>query len=139
MFGHFRYADPFEDYKQRLAKKLQAKAHAAGTSHEEAMAAVHAGSTLTSDISLTPLPPGQDMKKAKDKERDDVNWFGVKLGDKEKDKASGAASVGGVAVGKYLNIPPSTAVSGGSKRPPQDVADNGKKKRKLGFGNFDVW
>lgn len=117
----FRYADPFQDYKQRLARKLQAKGQ-------------DGSGGITKDITFKPLPAKQTTKK----ERDDVNWFGVKLGQTEGSKASDGGARGGV--GKYLNndAPKPTV----AKRPAAleiGVADDGKKKRKLGFGNFDSW
>lgn len=66
------------------------------------------------------------------KKQDDTNWFGVKIGTEK----SGSAGAGGV--GKYLNLktakrPAESQVDAGA---PQD---EGKKKRKLGFGNFEGW
>ena len=115
----FSYADPFQDYKQRLARKLQAKGQ-------------DGSGGITKDITLDPLPAKQITKK----ERDDVNWFGVKLGQKE-DSAAKAPNGG---VGKYLSSDMPKPAS--SKRPAAleiGMADDGKKKRKLGFGNFDSW
>ncbi|KAJ3491058.1 hypothetical protein NLI96_g990 [Meripilus lineatus] len=69
------------------------------------------------------------------KKEDDTNWFGVKIG-LEK---SGTTGMGGV--GKYLNV---NNASNSSKRPLEStgdlgLADDAKKKRKMGFGNFDNW
>ncbi|KAI0673436.1 cyclophilin-like protein [Trametes maxima] len=71
-------------------------------------------------------------KEAEEKAKDDTNWFGVKVG---QEKAVAAAGGG---IGKYLNlnakrpleVPPSTAPA-----PP----DEGKKKRRIGFGDFEGW
>ncbi|KAL0951346.1 hypothetical protein HGRIS_008050 [Hohenbuehelia grisea] len=98
------YQDPFDDYKKRLAKKLARKAEA---------------------------ERGGD-KPAEKKQGDDINWFGVKVG--ESTPAPGAAGGG---VGKYLNL-------AGTKRTlettrPAPAADDSKKKRKIGFGEFDGW
>jgi len=64
---------------------------------------------------------------------DDINWFGVKVGTGDSAFVGGSADTG---VGKYLSI----------KRPLdqgaqdiKDVGDDTKKKRKIGFGNFDSW
>ena len=73
----------------------------------------------------------QPEKASVTKDGDDVNWFGVKVGTDNSISASGP--VGGV--GKYLNL----------KRPAEtkDTAEaageDGKKKRKLGFGDFAGW
>ena len=70
------------------------------------------------------------------KEEDELNWFGEKLGSEKT-----ANGVGG-GVGKYLQLSSSTSAS---KRPasavatPTDVLDEGKKKRKVGFGDFEGW
>lgn len=106
------YQDPFEEYKTRLQKKMARKA--------EAEQAGNAGA--------------QDNKQ--EKEGEDVNWFGVKLGlDKPAANGTNGSRAGGV--GKYLNL----------KRPLESAApgqgsvedEEGKKKRKVGFGNFDSW
>ncbi|KAH9947923.1 cyclophilin-like protein [Amylocystis lapponica] len=104
------HQDPFEEYKSRQQKKLERKAEA------EMMA--RAG------------------KAAEKKDRDDINWFGVKVG-----LESMESSAAGGGVGKYLNI--------GTKRPaPKEslgsfpdvgIAEDSKKKRKIGFGNFEGW
>lgn len=97
-----RYQDPFEEYKTRLAKKLAKRAQAQQN-----------GSTQTA--------PEKTQK-------DDMNWFGVKVG-------STAATEGEAAggVGKYLNL----------KRPQESPGsmgvDDPKKKRKIGFGDFSGW
>ncbi|ELU41067.1 hypothetical protein AG1IA_04904 [Rhizoctonia solani AG-1 IA] len=55
-----------------------------------------------------------------------MTWFGQKVGEEQK------GGVGQGGVGKYLKLeaPVSVAKGGG---------DEGKKKRKTGFGNFDNW
>lgn len=62
-----------------------------------------------------------------------MNWFGQRIGDAgAKTDPSGSAGVG-----KYLKLDaPLPAAT--SKAEPAATAD-GKKKRKLGFGNFDNW
>ena len=100
----YRYQDPFEDYKNRLAKKLAKRSEADQN-----------GKAVTSGK----------------KDEDDVNWFGVKVG--TNSTAFGAGSVGG-GVGKYLNL----------KRPVEGnsaggTGEDGKKKRKIGFGEFEGW
>ena len=105
------YQDPFEEYKTRLKKKLERKAEA---ERGEGSA------------------PG-DSKQKKD---DDVNWFGVKLGlDKKTGVRSNGSALGGV--GKYLNLKRPLETSGSVGAGVED--DDGKKKRKIGFGNFDNW
>lgn len=61
---------------------------------------------------------------------DNINWFGVKVG--ASDGSSGSTS--GAGVGKYL----------GSKRPLEGVnkdlpVEESRKKKRLGFGDFDGW
>jgi len=94
------YKDPFEEYKQRLAKKLAHK-------------------TEQSNPSSAP----KDNRKT-----DDINWFGVKVGNTDQ-PTTGTVATGGV--GKYINL----------KRPLETTAvpDDRKKQRKLGFGDFDQW
>jgi peptidyl-prolyl cis-trans isomerase-like protein 2 len=77
---------------------------------------------------------GDDSAKiAEKKTGDDINWFGVKVGSSEL--SSGGTAVG-AGIGKYL----------GAKRqleeevPTKDlVGDESKKKRRVGFGNFENW
>ncbi|PPQ64756.1 hypothetical protein CVT26_002700 [Gymnopilus dilepis] len=97
------YQDPFEDYKARLSKKLAKRAEA--TNPEAAK---------------------------KEEKKDDITWFGTKIGADSKSTSSGAT--GGIGVGKYLDLKrPASAstIVGGSEEP--------KKKRKIGFGNFEGW
>lgn len=58
-----------------------------------------------------------------------MNWFGTKLGETDANKGT----VGG-GVGKYLNS---------AKRPLDSTSgsgqDDGQKKRKVGFGDFEGW
>jgi peptidyl-prolyl cis-trans isomerase-like protein 2 len=77
-----------------------------------------------------------DSKKQPDKTQgDDINWFGVKVG--TGDSAFGGGAVG-VGVGKYLSVKrPLDQVTPGVQ--VNDVGDDAKKKRKIGFGNFDSW
>ena len=67
------------------------------------------------------------------KEADDVNWFGVKLG-LDSPALGGKSTSSSIGVGKYLNLkrPLVTSAAAG-------VEDDTKKKRKIGFGNFDNW
>lgn len=64
-----------------------------------------------------------------------MNWFGEKIGSR---KASTSGTAGGV--GKYLAAPAAAV-----KTPAQVVPvvrsgeDIQKKKRKMGFGDFDSW
>lgn len=64
-----------------------------------------------------------------EKKKDDVNWFGVKIGSGNFALNGGEADSGGV--GKYLNL----------KRPQEgsSAGEESKKKRKLGFGDFEGW
>jgi len=103
------YQDPFEQYKNRQQKRRARQAAAA------------AGEKT-------------DESQAKTKD-DEVNWFGLKVG---SDK-NGVGGIGGGGVGKYLNVNTASA-----KRPAESMLDaglseDGKKKRKIGFGNFDGW
>ncbi|EIW64310.1 cyclophilin-like protein [Trametes versicolor FP-101664 SS1] len=102
------YQDPFEEYKQREQRKRERKAE----THE----------TRT--------------KEAEEKAKDDVNWFGVKVGQQNAN-----AAVGG-GVGKYLNL------NANAKRPLEAPTrtmpvsappEEGKKKRRIGFGDFEGW
>ena len=77
------------------------------------------------------------IKEAEEKAKDDINWFGVKVG---SDK-SGPGAVGG-GIGKYLNL------NGNAKRPLNTIAspspapaapEEPKKKRRIGFGDFEGW
>ncbi len=92
------YQDPFEEYKNRRAKKLAKRAEA------------------------------EQPDKTEVDKRDDMNWFGEKLGSQDTIFGSDTGS----SVGKYLSL----------KRPSEPVASaetEAKKKRKLGFGNFEGW
>ncbi|KAI0756707.1 cyclophilin-like protein [Daedaleopsis nitida] len=100
------YQDPFEEYKQREAKKRARKAEV--------------------QVSRT--------KEAEEKAKDDVNWFGVKVGSEK----SGVGAVGG-GIGKYLNLnakrPIESVVTLSTPVTPEDT----KKKRRIGFGDFEGW
>ncbi|THH33507.1 hypothetical protein EUX98_g643 [Antrodiella citrinella] len=107
------FQDPFEEYKNRQ-QKLRARKVAAVEGREAAEKA----------------PPTRE---------DETNWFGHKIG-LEK---SGLGASAGAGVGKYLHIGAATAKAG-TKRPAEPLPaaalpDDGKKKRKIGFGNFDGW
>lgn len=106
----FRYKDPFEEYKTRLAKKLAKRAEAEQDANSP--------------------------KVSEKKKEDDINWFGVKVG--TGTAAFGEQTLGG-GVGKYLNgngvkrsleVGQSSAMNSGA---------DAKKKRKLGFTDFDTW
>ncbi|KAF6766522.1 peptidylprolyl isomerase-like protein 2 [Ephemerocybe angulata] len=97
------YQDPFEDYKTRHAKKLARR--------------VEGGK------------PGATAQP--EKEKDDVNWFGLKVG--SNNAAFGTGETGGGGVGKYLSLKRSADASAAS-----GTAD-GSKKRKTGFGDFSGW
>jgi len=64
-----------------------------------------------------------------EKKTDDVNWFGVKIGSENSVPNGGGSNSGGI--GKYLN----------SKRlyERSTAGEESKKKRKLGFGDFEGW
>ena len=66
-----------------------------------------------------------------EEKKDEVNWFGVKVGSDNSALTLGEKGSGGV--GKYLSL----------KRPQSSiettVADDAKKKRRIGFGNFEGW
>ena len=100
----FSYQDPFEDYKTRLAKKLARRAENANT------------------------PAAEETKK------DDVNWFGTKIG--SDTSALNFGGTGNPGVGKYLNLkrPAASTPSGGG-----GAGEEPKKKRKTGFGDFEGW
>ncbi|KAK7059066.1 cyclophilin peptidyl-prolyl cis-trans isomerase Cyp8 [Paramarasmius palmivorus] len=72
------------------------------------------------------------MPAAEKRAGDDTNWFGIKIGAGGNGDTSG---VSGGGVGKYLSL----------KRPQEDSVgqaasqEESKKKRKLGFGNFEAW
>jgi len=63
-----------------------------------------------------------------EKKKDDVNWFGVKIGSGNSALNREADSGG---VGKYLNL---KRLQEGSS-----AGEESKKKRKLGFGDFEGW
>jgi len=108
------YQDPFEDYKKRLEKKQAA----VETGKEK-------GASTTSSSSTR---------------ADNVNWFGEKVGaGTAAGTATGGGAVTGGNVGKYLSgagakraLPASGTVSGLGE--PET-----KKKKKLGFGDFESW
>lgn len=74
------------------------------------------------------------MPKPEEK-KDDITWFGTKVGSEASALDFGAKANSGV--GKYLNLKrPQTAMtsSGGG-----GGTEESKKKRKIGFGDFDGW
>ncbi|EIW86827.1 peptidylprolyl isomerase-like protein 2 [Coniophora puteana RWD-64-598 SS2] len=103
------FQDPFETYKAKLAKKLARRAEAEEKARN---------------------PSHQTEKKF----GDDINWFGTKVG---ADDPSFTTSTSGASVGKYLIA---------KRRLEQDKPTSAnaldgdiKKKRKVGFGNFEGW
>jgi len=106
------YQDPFEEYKTRQ-QKLRARKAAVAEGREVA-------------------------EKAPATREDETNWFGHKIGSEKS--GLGASSGGGV--GKYLKV--GGDAQPGTKRPAESPSaisstDDGKKKRKIGFGNFEGW
>ncbi|KIJ26133.1 hypothetical protein M422DRAFT_216413 [Sphaerobolus stellatus SS14] len=108
------YFDPFDEYKQRLARKLAHRAEAGKTD-------------------------AADVEKKKDVGiNDGVNWFGERLGSGED--VLGGKKLGGV--GKYLDLkrpreeskPTSSVAAKGT-----EIGQEAKKRKKLGFGDFDGW
>lgn len=63
---------------------------------------------------------------------DDLNWFGVKVG--ASDGLS--SSLAGTGIGKYLGGKRLLEVEGDNKVSP---GDEPKKKKRLGFGDFEGW
>lgn len=111
------FDDPFDKYKDRLAKKLQRE--------------------------KDDLDVAVQRRKAKEaREKDRLTWFGTKLD--EKDAATtpvgleGLGGTGTVGVGKYLG-----AANGGKRKEPAvedayGVGTKAQKKRK-GFGDMSGW
>jgi peptidyl-prolyl cis-trans isomerase-like 2 len=103
------YQDPFEEYKTRLAKKLAHRVEA----------------------ETNPTP------KQSHKEGDDVNWFGVKLGPGATDAVLDPNESGVAGIGKYLDLKrPRDEPTGPNA--PEGTYEN-KKRKKVGFGNFEGW
>ncbi|KAI0715303.1 cyclophilin-like protein [Earliella scabrosa] len=100
------YQDPFEEYKQREERKRARKAEL--------------------QVSRT--------KEAEEKAKDDVNWFGVKVGSEK----SGAGTAGG-GIGKYLNLNSKRPIESLATTPTAAPPEEGKKKRRIGFGDFEGW
>jgi peptidyl-prolyl cis-trans isomerase-like protein 2 len=67
-----------------------------------------------------------------DKPKDNMNWFGGQVGSVPTAIGNNSAGVG---VGKYLN----TLKRPLGAPPSNSLPDPDKKKRKVGFGNFDAW
>lgn len=106
----YSYQDPFEEYKRRQEKRRARKVQA----EEEAKTGV----------------------KAPKKDTDDMNWFGTKLGSgPDLSSGTGAGSAGGV--GRYLNL--KRPLDGAPNPIGKNPAEEGTKKRKLGFGDFEGW
>lgn len=103
------YQDPFDEYKKRHEKKLARQAAESKDAHGN--------------------------RQSNEKQKDDVNWFGLKVGSSNATFGTEDNGVGGV--GKYLSL------NNKRPRPSNGVAsvvpDDTKKKRKLGFGDFESW
>ncbi|KAI0687757.1 cyclophilin-like protein [Cytidiella melzeri] len=108
------YQDPFEEYKTRQQNKRAKKAEAEENARHRQVV-------------------------VEKKEEDELNWFGVKLG---TEKSAGGGAVGG-GVGKYLQVGASAAVVAPKRPAPSaavsDVPGEAKKRRKVGFGEFEGW
>ncbi|KAF9787205.1 cyclophilin-like domain-containing protein [Thelephora terrestris] len=105
------YQDPFEEYKRREERRRARKTQA----EEEAKTGM----------------------KAPKKDTDDMNWFGTKLGagpDLGPETGS-SGSAGGV--GRYLNL--KRPLDGPPNPFGKIPVEEGAKKRKLGFGDFEGW
>lgn len=63
---------------------------------------------------------------------DNINWFGVKVG-ATNEFSSNASSAG---VGKYLGNKRPLVLEGDDKALP---AEESKKRKRLGFGDFEGW
>lgn len=100
------YQDPFEEYKQREAKKRARKAEV--------------------QVSRT--------QEAEEKAKDDVNWFGVKVGSEKP----GVGTVGG-GIGKYLNLNAKRSIESVVTPSVSNAPEDTKKKRRIGFGDFEGW
>lgn len=106
----YSYQDPFEEYKIRAQKKRARKA--------EAEENARSGNS-------------EPMKD----EHDELNWFGVKIG---SDRADATAAGGGI--GKYLSVGTKRSADGGaSVKLLSGQPEEPKKKRRIGFGDFDGW
>ena len=77
------------------------------------------------------------MRNAPQEVRKDgeINWFGEKVGSTK----STTGTVGG-GVGKYLQVGGTTTAKRPAPSPAlTSVPDEPKKKRKVGFGEFEGW
>ncbi|KZS93105.1 cyclophilin-like protein [Sistotremastrum niveocremeum HHB9708] len=95
------YQDPFQDYKERLAKKLARRAE-----------------QIANPTAQPKIQEGE------------INVFGVKVGTAAVDTTPKGSS----GVGKYLKKRPLESVQAAASPGVED-----KKKRKIGFGDFDTW
>ena len=66
-----------------------------------------------------------------EEKKDEVNWFGVKVGSDNSALTLGEKGSGGV--GKYLSLKRTQSFL------ETTAADDAKKKRRIGFGNFEGW
>lgn len=105
------YQDPFEEYKSRQQKKLARKAEAEETA--------------------------RTRKATETRNSDNINWFGVKVGLETGNLGRGVVD----GVGKYLNFNAKRPAPDDSNRSELNIglAEDSKKKRKIGFGNFEGW
>ncbi|OCH94790.1 cyclophilin-like protein [Obba rivulosa] len=107
------YQDPFEEYKAREQKKRARKAETAQNTQ---------------------------LRKTEQK-TDTINWFGEKVGAANSPLGGG---VGG-GVGKYLNLQGTKRAASSespapiSAGPIPGVSEESRKKRRIGFGDFDGW
>ena len=104
------YQDPFEEHKRRQEERRARKAQA----EEEAKAGI----------------------KVPKKDTDDMNWFGTRLGS-GPDLGPGTGDAGSGGVGRYLNL--KRPLDGAPDPVGKAPAEEGAKKRKLGFGGFEGW
>ncbi|KAF8523093.1 cyclophilin-like domain-containing protein [Hysterangium stoloniferum] len=70
--------------------------------------------------------------ETKPKEGNDTNWFGVKLTAESEEAVLGGGGKGGI--GKYLDLKRPRDGGSGPEEPPET-----KKRKKLGFGDFEGW
>lgn len=105
------FDDPFDKYKERLAKRLQREKDDLDTA-------------------------GQRRKVREAREKDRLTWFGTKLDEKGADvQGLGQEAVGGV--GRYL----AAATAPGKRKEADETGavDLAAKRKRKGFGNLDAW
>ncbi|KAN0100524.1 Cyclophilin-like domain containing protein [Tylopilus felleus] len=74
----------------------------------------------------------EGLKESQKTPGDNVNWFGVKVGTRDESPGSSPS----VGVGKYLGNKRPLELDGVHKALP---AEESKKKKRLGFGDFEGW